>query len=131
MPGQLVETIPRRMRVGIAVPVEVRIAKADVKAISEGLDVGNTAFRHDIQVTKAMSVRLRAPEGGFYIETASPETQWIENALGLMADEFARWRWSVTPRLRGKRRLQLIVSARTSALTDWPRKRPFLTRLSK
>ncbi|KUO67432.1 MAG: hypothetical protein APF80_10330 [Alphaproteobacteria bacterium BRH_c36] len=100
------------MRVGISSPVEVRIAKAEVKAISEGLD-HNTTHRHDIQVTKAMSVRLRAPQGGFFIETASPETQWIENALGLMADDYARWRWTVTPKLRGKRRLQLIVSART------------------
>ena len=113
MPGQLIETIPRRMRVGLTVPVEVRIAKADVKAISHGLDVGNTAFRHEVRVTKAMSVRLLSPEGGFYIETASPETQWIENALGLMADDYARWRWSITPKLRGRRRLQLIVAART------------------
>lgn len=112
LPGQLIENVPRRMRVGISSPVEVRIAKAEVKAISEGLDL-NTAHRHDIQVTKAMSVRLRAPEGGFFIETASPETQWIENALGLMADDYARWRWTVTPKVRGKRRLQLIVSART------------------
>mgnify|MGYP001825894075 FL=1 len=101
------------MRVGLTVPAEVRIAKADVKAISDGLDVGNTAFRHEVRVTKAMSVRLRSPEGGFYIETASPETQWIENALGLMADDYARWRWSITPKLRGRRRLQLIVAART------------------
>ncbi|MEQ8824337.1 MAG: Clp protease N-terminal domain-containing protein [Filomicrobium sp.] len=113
LPGQLVENVPRKMRVGISSPVEVRIAKAEVKAISEGLDMGVTAFRHEVQVTKAMSVRLRAPEGGFFIETASPETQWIENALGLMADDYARWRWNVTPKLRGKRRLQLIVSART------------------
>ena len=112
LPGQLIENVPRRMRVGISSPVEVRIAKAEVKAISEGLD-HNTTHRHDIQVTKAMSVRLRAPQGGFFIETASPETQWIENALGLMADDYARWRWTVTPKLRGKRRLQLIVSART------------------
>ncbi len=112
LPGQLIENVPRRMRVGITSPVEVRIAKAEVKAISEGLDL-NATHRHDIQVTKAMSVRLRAPEGGFFIETASPETQWIENALGLMADDYARWRWTVTPKLRGKRRLQLIVSART------------------
>ncbi|MBU1212807.1 MAG: hypothetical protein KJ587_16270, partial [Alphaproteobacteria bacterium] len=112
LPGQLIENVPRRMRVGISSPVEVRIAKAEVKAISEGLDL-NTTHRHDIQVTKAMSVRLRAPQGGFFIETASPETQWIENALGLMADDYARWRWTVTPKLRGKRRLQLIVSART------------------
>lgn len=112
LPGQLIENVPRRMRVGITSPVEVRIAKSEVKAISEGLDA-NTTHRHDIQVTKAMSVRLRAPEGGFFIETASPETQWIENALGLMADDYARWRWTVTPKTRGKRRLQLIVSART------------------
>jgi len=112
LPGQLIENVPRRMRVGISSPVEVRIAKAEVKAISDGLDL-NTTHRHDIQVTKAMSVRLRAPEGGFFIETASPETQWIENALGLMADDYARWRWTVTPKLRGKRKLQLIVSART------------------
>ncbi len=101
------------MRVGISAPVEVRIAKAEVKAISDGLDVARTAFQHDIQVTKAMSVRLRAPDGGFFIETASPETQWIENALGLMADDYACWRWTVTPKTRGKRRLQLIVAART------------------
>ncbi len=112
LPGQLVENVPRRMRVGISSPVEVRIAKAEVKAISEGLDMGNV-HRHEIQVTKAMSVRLRAPEGGFFIETASPETQWIENALGLMADDYARWRWNVTPKVRGKRRLQLVISART------------------
>lgn len=112
LPGQLIENVPRRMRVGIASPVEVRIAKAEVKAISDGLDL-NTVHRHDVHVTKAMSVRLRAPEGGFFIETASPETQWIENALGLMADDYARWRWTVTPKLRGRRRLQLIVAART------------------
>jgi hypothetical protein len=64
-------------------------------------------------VTKAMSVRLRAPEGGFFIETSSPETQWIENVLGLMADDFASWRWTITPRDRGKQRLQLLISART------------------
>ena len=100
------------MRVGIPSTVEVRIAKAEVKAISDGLDAATTV-RHDIQVTKAMSVRLRAPEGGFFIETSSPETQWIENALGLMADDYARWRWTVTPKLAGRRKLQLVVSART------------------
>lgn len=64
-------------------------------------------------VSKAMSVRLRSPTGGFFIEGASPETQWIDNVLGAVADDFASWRWSVTPKERGKKRLQLIVSART------------------
>lgn len=111
--GQLVENIPRRMRVGIPVVVEARIARADVKALAEGLQGGGAAFRHEVVVTKAMSVRLRAPDGGFSIENRSPETQWIENVLGLASDDFASWRWTVTPRTRGRRQLQLIVSART------------------
>ena len=111
--GQLVENIPRRMRVGIPVVAEARIARADVKALAEGLAGGGAAFRHEVVVTKAMSVRLRAPDGGFTIENRSPETQWIENVLGFGADDYASWRWSVTPRTRGRRQLQLIVSART------------------
>jgi hypothetical protein len=111
--GQLVENIPRRMRVGVPVVVEARIARADVKALAEGLQGGGAAYRHEVVVTKAMSVRLRAPDGGFSIENRSPETQWIENVLGLGNDDYASWRWTVTPRARGSRQLQLIVSART------------------
>jgi hypothetical protein len=111
--GQLVENIPRRMRVDVPVVVEARIARADVKALAEGLQGGGGAFRHEIVVTKAMSVRLRAPDGGFAIENRSPETQWIENVLGMGNDDYASWRWTVTPRTRGRRQLQLIVSART------------------
>lgn len=101
------------MQVGRTVTVEARIAKADVSALADGLQGGGTAYRHDLVVTKAMSVRLRAPDGGFWIETASPETQWIENTLGPLSDDFASWRWNVTPQRAGKARLQLVVSART------------------
>jgi hypothetical protein len=113
--GQLVENIPRRMRARIPVVVEARIARADVKALADGLQGSGAAYRHEVMMTKAMSVRLRAPDGGFIIENRSPETQWIENVLGLSADDFASWRWTVTPREPGRRQLQLIVSARTVA----------------
>jgi hypothetical protein len=111
--GQLVENIPRTMRVAVPVRVEVRIAKAEVQALADGLQGGAAAYHHDVTITKAMSVRLRAPDGGFFIETASPETQWIERAMLLSNGEFASWRWHVTPREKGKRRLQLVISART------------------
>lgn len=111
--GQMVENIPRSMRVGIPVVVEARIARAEVKALADGLQGGGAVWRHELTVTKAMSVRLRAPDGGFFIETASPETQWIENTLGLITDDYASWRWTVTPRERGAKRLQLVISART------------------
>lgn len=112
--GQLVENIPRRMRKLMPVVVEARIAKADVAdLIGDLAQNGGVVYRHDLAMTKAMSVRLRAPDGGFFIETASPETQWIENTLGLMSADFASWRWTVTPRVTGRRRLQLVVAART------------------
>ncbi|CFX08332.1 Clp protease [Candidatus Filomicrobium marinum] len=111
--GQLIENIPRIMRVALPSLVEARIAKSEVKNLADGMIGEGAAYRHDVLITRAMSVRLRAPDGGFFIETSSPETQWIENALGLMADDYASWRWTVTPKARGRRRLQLIVSART------------------
>lgn len=101
------------MRVGKTESVEVRIGKATAKAITQGLEGGGVAWRHEVTVTQAMSVRLRAPDGGFFIETASPETQWIENNLGLGSDDFASWRFHITPQERGWARLQIIVSART------------------
>ena len=101
------------MRVAVPVLVEVRIARRNVKTLAEGLQGGGAAYRHEVTLTNAMSVRLRAPDGGFFIENASPETQWIEKTLLLSSDEFASWRWNVTPREKGKKRLQLIISART------------------
>ncbi len=111
--GQLAENVPRSMRVGNSERVEIRIARARAKAITEGLEGGGLAWRHDVTVTKAMSVRLRAPEGGFFIETASPETQWIDSQFSDVADDFASWRFLVTPNKRGWSSLQIIVSART------------------
>lgn len=110
----MAENIPRSMQVGVPRAAEVRIAKADVKALAEGLQGGGTVWQHDVMISKAMSVRLRAPEGGFYLETASPETQWIESHLGgPFADDTASWRWTITPKSRGTRRLLLVVSIRT------------------
>jgi hypothetical protein len=111
--GQLAENIPRSMRVGKTERVEVRIAKASIKALTEGLEGSGAVWQHQVTITKAMAVRVRAPDGGFFIETASPETQWIENNLGYASDDFASWRFLITPQSRGWSQLQIIVSART------------------
>lgn len=111
--GQMVENVPRVMRVGISERVEVRLAHAHIKGLTEGLEGGGLAWRHDVTITKAMSVRLRAPEGGFFIETASPETQWIDSQFADVGDDYASWRFMITPQRSGRARLQIIVSART------------------
>lgn len=114
-PGQLAENIPRTMQVGKVETVEVRIAKANIRSVTDGMQGSAQSYLHELIVTKAMSVRLRAPDGGFSIETGSPETQWLDNNLGMQPDDFASWRWNVTPLRRGASRLQLVVSARTIA----------------
>ena len=111
--GQLAENIPRAMRIAKTERVEIRIAKSDVLSMIGGLDGGGQVYAHGISVTPAMSVRLRAPDGGFFVETASPETQWIDNRSGLATDDFASWRFLVTPNERGWSQLQIVVSART------------------
>jgi hypothetical protein len=110
--GKLIENIPRHMRSGIPELVEARIARHDIEAAVTGLQGRGQAVVHDVRVTRAMAVRLRSPDGGFTIESGSPETQWIENTFGLLDDDFASWRWMVAPKRAGRSRLQLVVSAR-------------------
>jgi hypothetical protein len=111
--GPLVETIPRRMRLGRTSPAQVRIARDKIDGLIMLLLSGRgMAHRSEAFVTRALSVRLRAPDGGFIIEPGSPETQWVETAPGLQHDEFVNWRWSVTPQHRGRGRLLLIVTVR-------------------
>jgi hypothetical protein len=111
--GPLVETIPRQMRIGIATPAQVRIGRDKVDGLVQLLMGGRTQHRPDATAAQALTVRLRAPEGGFAIEALSPETQWIEPGTGRPEDEPVGWRWAVTPQLGGRRRLQLLVAART------------------
>jgi hypothetical protein len=112
--GPLVETIPRRMRIGRPSQAHVRIARDKIDGLILLLMSGRgIAHRPDGFVTRALSVRLRAPDGGFLIEPGSPETQWVDPTGGLQPDEFVSWRWTVTPRRRGRGKLLLVVSART------------------
>ena len=113
--GKLVENIPRSMRIAIPVMVEARIAQQDSEDFYMDLAGDGEVQKHQVYVSSAMTVQLRAPTGGFTIESISPDTQWIENNLGLIdGGNFGAWRWTVTPRERGMRKLQLVVSARTT-----------------
>ena len=108
------ETIPRRMRLGKGSPAQVRIARDKIDGLILLLMSGRgMAHRPDALVTRALSVRLRAPDGGFAVEPGSPETQWVDTGAGLQHDEFVSWRWTVTPQWRGRGKLLLAVTART------------------
>jgi hypothetical protein len=108
------ENIPRRMRVATPERVEVRISREETDAITKGFDGRGEVIHHEVLVSQAMSVMLRAPDGGFFIETLSPETQWTSDGSDHRTRErFGRWRWAVTPKSAGDHRLQLVVAARS------------------
>jgi hypothetical protein len=112
--GKLVERIPRSMREGRAETIEVRIAREATDALLNGLEGRGSPRSHKIAVTRAMSLYLRAPDGGFMIEPLAPETQWIFDRPSFLDSEpFGRWRWRVMPTQRGRRRLQLVAAARS------------------
>ena len=113
--GGLVENIPRKMRVGALETVEVRIARRDVEGLAERMTGGGRLHRQEVRVADAMTVRLRAPDGGFLIDPLSAEICWTHKArsAGLQEQDFASWRWSVTPQRRGRARLLLIIAAQT------------------
>jgi neural Wiskott-Aldrich syndrome protein len=112
-PGPLVETIPRRMQVGVAVPAQVRIGRERVDGLILLLMKGRgMAHRPDSLITRALSVRLRAPDGGFFVEATSPETQWVDTTSRQPQDDQISWRWTVTPQRHGRGRLTLVVAAR-------------------
>jgi len=73
--GKLIERIPRIMREGVREQIEVRIAREATEALIAGVQGRGPAHVHGVAVTRAMSLYLRAPDGGFMIEPLTPETQ--------------------------------------------------------
>ncbi|GBF28174.1 ATP-dependent Clp protease ATP-binding subunit ClpA [bacterium MnTg02] len=112
-PSRLSETIPRKMRVMAPQPVEVFVKRVDIEDIGGSDEDAWQLGRRQAFVTEAVTVQLKAPDGGFLIENETPDTQWIDYRLGLIHEDLTGWRWTVTPTQSGRTRLQLIVSART------------------
>jgi len=108
--GPLAESVPRRMRNGIAATAEVRIARDKVDGLM--LALAPRGVRPEAFPTRTLAVRLRAPNGGFAIEAHAPETQWLDRSGTTPNDGFAAWRWTITPQRPGRNRLLLTVSAR-------------------
>ncbi|MEO1719446.1 MAG: hypothetical protein AAFR23_04355 [Pseudomonadota bacterium] len=110
--GDLAAQVPTAMRVDEPTLVEVRVARQALEQINRVAQAGRGG-RRDFVVSQAMTLRVRAASGAFTIENAAPETQWIENRLGLLNDDFVVWRWSVTPRQRGQQTVQIIGNLRS------------------
>ena len=101
------------MKVGVAETFEIRIARDGAMEVGQGLPGRTEPQYHAIRITRAMSVRLKGEPGRFYIEASSPETQWTGTQNERLAGDYAVWRFTVIPQLRGPAELMLIVAARS------------------
>ena len=63
--GLLVESVPRRMRVGVPAAAEVRIARDRIEGLIAVLNGRGAAPLAERPLTRALTVRLRAPGGNF------------------------------------------------------------------
>lgn len=109
--GQLAHDVPETMMVARKVTVRARLAEGENEALTEGMEGASV---QGVQVTKAMTVRLVAPDGGFLVEESSPSVQWVYGAPEPTLQQGpAEWGWTVTPTKRGTYRLRLVISART------------------
>lgn len=111
--GPLVEAIPRRMRIDVTSEGEVRIAQERIETLVAALAGRGGSQMTEPVVMRALTVRLRAQDGDFFIEPLAPETQWLEPNPHAVHEEPLTWRWAITPRERGKGKLVLLVAMRT------------------
>ena len=110
--AQLAEGLPRRLKANSATTIDVRLGHGELASLLDGLaeDGGRNA------ALGSLSVKLRAPDGRILIEPSSPETHWMEPRGALVADGASVvWQWTVTPLKPGRRKLQLVMWARSAS----------------
>lgn len=111
--GKFLDGVPKRFRVGETQQIDVRISREEAAALFT-VPRPSATEPQDAIITRAVTVVLKAPDGGFTVETIAPETQWLfDRPSFLETERFGRWRWTVTATEPGKRTLKLIVKARS------------------
>ena len=96
--------VAKSMTVGVPKLVEVRIPRADVAGPGQ---------RHSGPLEYAISLRLKSMDGRSVIEPDTPELTWLSGGAPANFDDTLIWRWRVTPRLKGRGRLNLQASIRS------------------
>ena len=109
--AKILENIPRKARAGVAQKARISISREEA-----GLLFGQLARRPSPQpagtepACRAITVRLTAPEGAFFIEALTHETQWL--ACRAAGETSGNWAWTAVPAGPGSHGLKVSISAR-------------------
>jgi len=109
--SKVFENVPRKARVGVSQTIQISLSREEV-----GLIFGRLPRRAPQHIAgaeadcRAVTVRMNAPKGAFFIEALTRETQWL---LDRPADEaFGTWAWTAVPRASGMSCLKVSMSVR-------------------
>ena len=109
--AKILENIPRKARVGVPQKTQISLSREEA-----GLIFGRLSRRPPQQAAateaacRAITVRLSALHGAFFIEALTPETQWL---LDRPADETSgNWAWTAVPNVSGSHGLKVSISLR-------------------
>jgi hypothetical protein len=111
--GRLLELFPTRLRTLASTVIEVKLPRSAVFSIAAAGELPPRASQQAIAMPRALTMRLRSQTGNSYVETAAPETQFIQARTSYGEDDMVRWRWVVTAKRRGVETLALVVSMRS------------------
>ncbi len=107
------ENIPRSLRLARGEIVKIRLGKEEAGQLFVRTAQHPQQGREAQNATRAVSIRLSAPEGGFFIETMTPETQWLSDRANSPGEEpFGNWSWAVVPNETGWRILLISFCVR-------------------
>ncbi|MGO9986018.1 MAG: Clp protease N-terminal domain-containing protein, partial [Rhodomicrobium sp.] len=123
--AKILANVPRKARIGVAETVQIVLSKEDAgQLFARAPRRGQPQLGAEAPpACRAVTVRLSAPEGGFFIEASSPETQWIFDRPSFLSEEpFGTWTWTAIPNESGHSILSVSIFARdidgNGALSD-------------
>jgi len=109
--SKILENVPPKASVGVSQTIQISLSREEV-----GLIFGRPPRRAPPHIAgaeapcRAITVRIYAPKGAFFIEALTHETQWL---LDRPADEaFGTWAWTAVPRASGVSCLKVSMSVR-------------------
>ena len=107
-------SIPRKTRVAAPETIEILLAKEEAGLIFGWVSRQGSRQRAESEAAcRAVTLRLSAPEGGFFIEGLAPETQWMLDRPAFLGDEtFGAWAWTAIPNDSGTFSLVVSMAAR-------------------
>jgi neural Wiskott-Aldrich syndrome protein len=119
--AKLVESIPQKARLARGEFIQIRLGKEEAAQLLARAQRRGAPAGEGGPACRAVTIRLSAPEGGFFIETGAPETQWIVNRPASAGEEpFGTWSWAVVPNETGSYPLSVSISARDLDAKGFP-----------